>query len=140
MYYRWAFGLLLGLAIPQFGEIPWTWLKKVCKTIAKYSYGIYLSHMFVMSIAFVVIHNHFAQWSLFLFFAALLPYAMYHLIENPGIQLGKKFANRVLQPAAAKTASVTVDKPELLPVAIAADNTALAVPELTESDASSNSD
>jgi peptidoglycan/LPS O-acetylase OafA/YrhL len=93
-----------------------------------------------MSIAFIVIHNHFAQWSVFLFFAALLPYAMYHLIEDPGIQLGKKFANRVLQPAAAKTASVTVDKPEAVPVAIAADNTALAVPELTESDPSSNSD
>ena len=116
MYYRWAFALLLGLAIPQFSEIPWAWLKVVGKTIAKYSYGVYLSHMFVMSIAFIVIRNRFAQWSVFLLLAVFLPYAMYHLIEDPGIQLGKKFAGKVLHPLPERALKVPVEEAELLPV------------------------
>lgn len=116
MYYRWTFALLLGLAIPQFSEIPWAWLKVVGETIAKYSYGVYLSHMFVMSIAFIVIRNRFAQWSVFIFLAVLLPYAMYHLIENPGIQLGKRFANQVLHPIRAKTSKPPTEEVHLLRV------------------------
>jgi len=130
MYYRWAFALVLGLAIPQFSEIPWTWVKAVAKTIAKYSYGIYLSHMFVMSIAFIVVRHrfsqsgvfsYFAQWSIFFFLAFLLPYAMYHLIEHPGIQLGKKFADRVLHPPTPKLARVAAEEGDSVPLAVAAD-------------------
>lgn len=145
MYYRWTFALLLGLAIPQFSEIPWTWPKVVSKTIAKYSYGIYLSHMFVMSIAFIVIRNRFAQWSVFLFLAVLLPYAMYHLIENPGIQLGKRFANPVLHPPPAKASKapteevdvLPVEKADSIPLAVAAEGSSAAP---TESDEDSVSD
>jgi peptidoglycan/LPS O-acetylase OafA/YrhL len=136
MYYRWVFALVLGLAIPLFSEIPWTWVKAVAKTIAKYSYGVYLSHMFVMSIAFIVVRNrfsqsgvfsYFAQWSVFLLLAVLLPFAMYHLIEHPGIQLGKKFADRVLHPPKPKSAEAAIEESASLPLAVAAEGESPAV-------------
>lgn len=97
MYFRWAFCLLLGLAIPFFSEIPFHWLRTVCKTIAKYSYGIYLTHQFTMAISFVMLKNPAAQWSAFLGLAILLPFIAYHLIEEPGIRLGRSIAARIEQ-------------------------------------------
>ena len=98
LYVAWAFCLLLGLAIPQFSEIRSARIKAASKTIAKYSYGIYLSHVFALSLGFALFRNHVAQWSIFLFLAFLLPYAMYHLIEHPGIRLGKLVAKKLCQP------------------------------------------
>ena len=98
MYFRWAFCLLLGLAIPFFYEIPNKWLGAACKTIAKYSYGIYLTHLFTMSISFVIIRNPVLQWSAFVALAILLPIIAYHLIEDPGIKLGRWIAARLSEP------------------------------------------
>jgi peptidoglycan/LPS O-acetylase OafA/YrhL len=95
MYFRWVFCLILGFAIPFFAEIPSTIIKTVAKTIAKYSYGVYLSHQFAMTIGFVLLRNHFAQWSTFLVLAALVPFLMYHLIEHPGILAGQKIAKQL---------------------------------------------
>jgi len=52
-----------------------------------------LSHTAAMTIGFVLLRNRFAQWSVSLALAAALPLLMYHLIEHPGIQAGKKIAN-----------------------------------------------
>src|SRR5262249_55700901 len=41
---RWLFCLILGAAIPWFKEISWKFLTRAAHLIAKYSYGIYLSH------------------------------------------------------------------------------------------------
>lgn len=95
MYFRWAFCLLLGLTIPYFAEIPFEWLKAACKTIAKYSYGIYLTHQFTMAISFEMLKNPALQWSAFVALAVLLPALAYHLIEHPGIKLGRRIAARI---------------------------------------------
>lgn len=94
MYFQWAFCVLLGATIPLFAEHSFQPLKAISKTVAKYSYGIYLSHLFSMTIAFMLIRNRFAQWSAFCILSFVLPYVMYHLIENPGIRLGKTVASR----------------------------------------------
>jgi peptidoglycan/LPS O-acetylase OafA/YrhL len=67
------------------------------ETVAKYSYGIYLSHAAVMLIAFETLANHSAvlRWTTFIFLAVLVPVAMYHLIEHPMIRLGKVATRRV---------------------------------------------
>jgi peptidoglycan/LPS O-acetylase OafA/YrhL len=47
-----AFGLCLGLAIPLFHEIPWSSVKAASRIIARYSYGIYLSHFAIQLFCF----------------------------------------------------------------------------------------
>ena len=86
MYFRWVFCLALGLTIPYFAEVSSAGVRAVAKTIAKYSYGIYLTHTTAMAIGFVLFRNHIAQWSVFLGLAATLPPLMYHLVEHPGIR------------------------------------------------------
>ncbi|MDQ2843383.1 MAG: acyltransferase family protein [Acidobacteriota bacterium] len=54
MYYRWVFCLGLGSVLPWFSEISWAPLKLTSHFIAKYSYGIYLSHIAVMLFAFAL--------------------------------------------------------------------------------------
>src|SRR5258708_2902987 len=93
MYFRWVFCLLLGLTIPFFAEISFSSVRLVASTIAKYSYGLYLTHTTAMSIGFLLFRNHLAQWAVFLALAVALPLLMYHLIEHPGIQAGKKIAD-----------------------------------------------
>lgn len=103
-----AFGLCLGLAIPQFLEIQWSAANTVSKIIARYSYGIYLAHFPIMVYVmrderdpwFKVIHQmprlkHFARpvdLILVVVFTSLAALTLYHLIESPGIQLGQKVA------------------------------------------------
>jgi peptidoglycan/LPS O-acetylase OafA/YrhL len=100
MYFRWGFCLLLGSTIPFFAEISFAWVRAVANTIAKYSYGIYLTHTTAMTVGFLLLRNHFAQWSVFLGLAVALPLLMYHLVEHPGIQAGKRIANWLWNPPA----------------------------------------
>jgi peptidoglycan/LPS O-acetylase OafA/YrhL len=100
MYFRWGFCLALGLAIPFFAEISLTWVRVVAKTVARYSYGIYLTHTTAMTVGFLLLRNHFAQWSVFLLLAAALPLLVYHLVEHPGIQAGKRIAEWLWNPPA----------------------------------------
>ena len=51
-YHEWAACLLLGLAIPAFRQISSGVLNAASAAVAKYSYGIYLTHFFVIWLAF----------------------------------------------------------------------------------------
>lgn len=102
MYFRWAFCLLLGVSLPFFSELPFRWLDMTFKTVAKYSYGVYMTHQFTMAIAFVFLKNPVAQWTTFVLLACALPFAAYHLIEHPGIELGRKIAVRIERSAQPK--------------------------------------
>jgi peptidoglycan/LPS O-acetylase OafA/YrhL len=91
---KWFACLLLGLAIPIFKPITARWLVAASHEIAKYSYGIYLSHFFAIWFAFQYLGNHGASQkiAIFLFLAAALPFLFYHAIEAPMIQRGKDLA------------------------------------------------
>jgi peptidoglycan/LPS O-acetylase OafA/YrhL len=97
MYPRWAFCLVLGLAIPMFREMPWRSLNSMSKLIAKYSYGVYLSHIATMTIAFRVLDDQpvFIQAAVCVVLATVLPLMSYHLIEHPMIRLGKTITNKI---------------------------------------------
>jgi peptidoglycan/LPS O-acetylase OafA/YrhL len=106
-----VFGLCLGLAIPFFREIQWSPAKVVSRIIARYSYGIYLTHFPIMLYVlsdprypmFKVIHElprlqHHARpvyFTLIVVLTALASMAFYHFLENPGIHLGQKLSCRV---------------------------------------------
>lgn len=103
---HWALCLVLGLTIPLCREITNASLAKCAKVVATYSYGLYLTHMAAMGLAFNVLRDWPAvvQWSVFLIALPVLSYAAYRWIEAPGIRLGQWLAsNTHKQQAAPKT-------------------------------------
>lgn len=95
--FRWAFCLTLGLLLPWFSEFNWDPFARLCHIVAKYSYGIYLSHVAVMLLGLGM------PWSLPLQLVAIAvlmvicPFAMFHLIEQPMIRFGNRLAIRLFQ-------------------------------------------
>jgi peptidoglycan/LPS O-acetylase OafA/YrhL len=113
-----AFGLCLGVAIPFFREIRSPKIGTAAKLVARYSYGIYLSHfpimVYIMSpyypghpafkfIPPMPVIRHFARpihAILIVAFTAGASYLLYHGIEKPGIELGRRLANRLTHAGA----------------------------------------
>jgi peptidoglycan/LPS O-acetylase OafA/YrhL len=83
--------LLLGLALPRFREITFRPLTLIANRIATYSYGIYLGHSFFIWYAF----TRHDSWILFWLMWVIIPVILYHALEHPAIQLGRKVAERV---------------------------------------------
>jgi len=92
----WTLCLVLGIAIPFFGEVSTPWLRWISHRIATYSYGIYLSHQF--AIWFVADRMaSFPIWSRVAVLILLLlglPVALYHGIEKPMIKVGIRVAEK----------------------------------------------
>jgi peptidoglycan/LPS O-acetylase OafA/YrhL len=75
------------------GYIP-SPILRICATIAKYSYGIYLSHLPIMMFCFGDRHTPTS----FVSFAVLtvaVPVLLFHTIERPMIAAGMKLSNRI---------------------------------------------
>jgi peptidoglycan/LPS O-acetylase OafA/YrhL len=98
-YYRaWGLSLLLGVLYAHVEEGQSKWIHKVSHWIAEHSYGIYLSHEFVLWIAFYRM-THFPLWAqitALIAGAVGIPALLYLLIEKPLILLGGRIAKRVL--------------------------------------------
>jgi peptidoglycan/LPS O-acetylase OafA/YrhL len=98
----WALCAVLGFAIPRFKEIRSRWLKRGSHVVAKYSYGIYLTHVPVFWFCFWRLkHLPFAaQCLLAAALSGLLPVVAFHTVENPCINFGKRLTSRgKLSPA-----------------------------------------
>jgi peptidoglycan/LPS O-acetylase OafA/YrhL len=92
----WVLCLALGVSAALFAPLPQSRLTRASAVIARYSYGIYLTHFFCIWFAFVKIQAPAAvQWIVFLVLAALLPVAFYHSLEKPMIGLGAKVSARL---------------------------------------------
>jgi len=106
MYGRWIVCLALGLIIPRMRELRARGLNFTSKTIAKYSYGIYLFHYPLLDLAFKTLSGRppALQWTVFVGLLLALPFAGYHLIEHPMIKLGHAWRQKV-RPAAAPPAA-----------------------------------
>jgi peptidoglycan/LPS O-acetylase OafA/YrhL len=86
----WPVCLLLGLLIPICREIKSTLLKQGGKIIARYSYGVYLVHLPIAQYAFSIKGvSSLMQWSVFVVGTVIMSFLAYHLIEQPGIRLGR---------------------------------------------------
>jgi peptidoglycan/LPS O-acetylase OafA/YrhL len=106
---KWATCLLLGLAVPFFSRISAPWLAVPSHFIAKYSYGIYLTHFFCIWFAFERLGNFSAlvKIPVFIALAVGLPVLFYHLLEEPLIRVGKRVAKtyaRATRPSAGAAA------------------------------------
>jgi peptidoglycan/LPS O-acetylase OafA/YrhL len=92
----WIPCFLLGLGYTFFREIRSVPVKYVAERIAKYSYGIYLSHLPLIWLSFREL-NGLALWQQWLFFAvtaSIAPLLLYHFLEQPLIRLGSRVADR----------------------------------------------
>jgi peptidoglycan/LPS O-acetylase OafA/YrhL len=95
-YTGWLVCLLLGAAIPLFRPVANRAVVFLAHSVAKYSYGIYLAHEPLLWLVFRHLHApKLVKWAVFLPLLVLVPMAAFHLIENPCIKLGTRFAKEV---------------------------------------------
>jgi peptidoglycan/LPS O-acetylase OafA/YrhL len=92
----WVLCLVTGLAIPRFKEPEQEWLRRGAQLVARYSYGIYLTHLFALWLAFVRLAAlpMAGRWVVFLVMLIALPVLLYHAIEAPMIAYGARLADR----------------------------------------------
>ena len=103
----WLGCLALGCAIPLFRDMPAGRFWRACHLVARYSYGVYLSHFILIWVFFVRLADRPAslRWIGFPLAIAIVPALLYHLVEEPFIRRGNRLANAILtsgreQPAA----------------------------------------
>ena len=92
----WVFCLLLGLAVNFFHDSSQKHVNFATQKIALYSYGIYLIHLPVLFLVFIVfgVKNWILGTLLFVWLTVLLSATTYHLVESPFIELGRKLSSR----------------------------------------------
>jgi peptidoglycan/LPS O-acetylase OafA/YrhL len=97
----WPVCLGLGLLIPKCSEINHIWLKRIGKTIAKYSFGIYLVHGPVIQFVFEYCNAMPVIFQSLIFGSCtcIISYFSYHLIENPFIKFGRRLTSRLPNPS-----------------------------------------
>jgi peptidoglycan/LPS O-acetylase OafA/YrhL len=103
----WLVSGLLGLTIPLCREHAVPWLRGACHVIAKYSYGIYLSHVIVFWLVIDVMRNQtgWLRIATLILLSAGAPVAMYHCLEEPLIRFGARVAARTNRQRPASVAA-----------------------------------
>jgi peptidoglycan/LPS O-acetylase OafA/YrhL len=105
LLWQWAICLFVALCIPLCSEIPQGIVSSSAKIIARYSYGIYLSHFAAFDGAFALFGNKILASVAGILFTAVLSYAAFRWIEEPLINIGKRLADFRFRP-------ITPNKPE----------------------------
>jgi len=92
----WLLCLAIALLIPAVREMPASRITALSGVIAKYSYGIYLLHIPALWFSFIVLSSSpaYVQWSVFAALVVALPWLAYTMIEDPGIRIGRRVAQR----------------------------------------------
>jgi len=99
--------MLLGLVIPNVLELHESWITRASRTVAKYSYGIYLCHDPVIWFAFVKLKSFPVpvRWAALVLLMVAVPVAAYHLLETPLIEIGRRLATQWTAARARRLAS-----------------------------------
>jgi peptidoglycan/LPS O-acetylase OafA/YrhL len=86
--------VLLGLLLPHFREFSNRPVRRIAGLVAKYSYGIYLTHLPSIWVAYRSSASRYIQFAVLVILLVGLPFVLYHLIEAPMIRYGKHLATR----------------------------------------------
>jgi peptidoglycan/LPS O-acetylase OafA/YrhL len=86
----WGVCLALGLTLPLFRETASAPFRRTVAWIARYSYGLYLSHMMSLWLVYFLLPDLplVVQFGVLTALLLLLPMALYHTIEAPFVRLG----------------------------------------------------
>jgi peptidoglycan/LPS O-acetylase OafA/YrhL len=91
----WVTCLALGLVVPRCRNLTCRPAAIVSKAVATYSYGIYLTHLLAMGLAFPAQGAPtLLNWALFAIMLRALAMVCYYVIERHGIRLGQELASR----------------------------------------------
>jgi peptidoglycan/LPS O-acetylase OafA/YrhL len=86
----WSACFLTAVAAPAIRQARSEFVIGVSRWIAQHSYAIYLTHYGCLWLAFRANHFHLPeQWAIFIAAMVLIPAALYRLIEQPMIRLGR---------------------------------------------------
>jgi peptidoglycan/LPS O-acetylase OafA/YrhL len=90
----WPMTLALGLTLPLFRQLDWGWSTKLFHTVAKYSYGIYIAHTFMITLVcrWMARFGATTEITVALLLTAAVAFVSYHLIEDPMIRAGSRIA------------------------------------------------
>jgi peptidoglycan/LPS O-acetylase OafA/YrhL len=101
---EWLLCFILAVAFPRFLDMRPNWSSRMCQLIARYSYGIYLTHLFAIWIAFILMRNRLDSPTIRVLvtvvITGLASVAFFHVLENPLIRLGKRIAFQLDERAA----------------------------------------
>jgi peptidoglycan/LPS O-acetylase OafA/YrhL len=91
--------LVLGIMLPFFGDLQNRSVNAITYSVAKYSYGVYLSHMFCLWFAYIYIRSAsmFVRSGIFAVLLVALPVALFHSIESPMIRMGNRLSEYVFR-------------------------------------------
>ena len=97
----WITCMVLGLLAPAFREAPPNLMSKAGAVVARYSYGIYLSHAPLLWLCFqrLAAVPVVVRWAAFAALICVIPAGLYHLIEEPFIRAGKALSLRMFSKA-----------------------------------------
>lgn len=97
---RWWVPITVGFAIPVFKQLTQPALIGASRIIARYSYGVYVAHYFCIWVGLEKIgHGHPILGAVtFCALLTVIPVALYHAIEKPFINLGKKLTLQTSVP------------------------------------------
>jgi len=87
--------MLIGLVIPNVVDLDQSWITKASRSVAKYSYGIYLFHFPVIWFAFIQLKPFpvAVRWATLVLLMVLVPVGAYRWIESPLIERGRRLAD-----------------------------------------------
>jgi peptidoglycan/LPS O-acetylase OafA/YrhL len=102
---------LLAVAIPSFRQATNPLVCSAAKFFARFSYGIYLTHMPLLWICFVKVEASLSvRWLLFVALGTAIPMLLYKIVESPMIRRGRMLANSLTrQPTFAALAKSATD-------------------------------
>jgi peptidoglycan/LPS O-acetylase OafA/YrhL len=94
----WVLGLTIGWIVVSFEETTSPLVRRATAVIAKYSYGIYLTHLIALWIAFVKIGpaSLAVRVAVGVGLTAVFSAVAYHAVEAPATRIGARLANRFL--------------------------------------------
>ena len=107
----WAFCLILGLALPFFRDMTATPIRVISHYVARYSYGVYLSHIAAVCVAVHVLQTFSmtVRIAAFVVIFCVLPVVFYHVVEEPMIRLGARVAKKIERGEAPRVDETTLE-------------------------------